>query len=107
MELDRPTALRQAILACRTGGVVSVVGVYGGFVDKFPMGAIVNKGLTMRAGQCHVHRYMRPLLELIERGLIDPSFVITHKMKLEDAEHGYDLFLHKQDECVKVVLDVA
>lgn len=107
MELDRPTALRQAILACRTGGVVSVVGVYGGFVDKFPMGAIVNKGLTMRAGQCHVHRYMRPLLELIERGHIDPSFVITHKMRLEDAEHGYDIFLHKQDECVKVVLDVA
>jgi threonine dehydrogenase-like Zn-dependent dehydrogenase len=104
---DRPTALRQAIHACRTGGVVSVVGVYGGFIDKFPMGAIVNKGLTLRSGQCHVHRYMRPLLDLIERGDIDPSFVITHKLKLGDAAEGYDMFMHKHDECVKVVLDVS
>jgi threonine dehydrogenase-like Zn-dependent dehydrogenase len=104
---DRPTALRQAIHSCRTGGVVSVVGVYGGFIDKFPMGAIVNKGLTLRSGQCHVHRYMRPLLELIERGALDPSFVITHRLKLDDAPQGYDMFMHKHDECVKVVLDVS
>jgi len=104
LETDRPLALREAIRACRNGGVVSVIGVYGGFIDKFPMGAIVNRGLTLRAGQCHVHRYMRPLLERIEKGEIDPSFVITHRMKLEEAPAGYDMFLHKRDHCEKVVL---
>jgi threonine dehydrogenase-like Zn-dependent dehydrogenase len=103
-ETDRPHALRQAIRACRNGGVVSVIGVYGGFVDKFPMGAVVNRGLTLRAGQCHVQRYMRPLLERIERGEIDPSFVITHRLPLAEAPTGYETFKHKQDECVKVVL---
>jgi threonine dehydrogenase-like Zn-dependent dehydrogenase len=104
MESDRPIALREAIRACRSGGVVSVIGVYGGFIDKFPMGTVMNRGLTIRSGQCHVHKYMRPLLERIEKGDIDPSFVITHRMQLADAAEGYDTFLHKEDECVKVVL---
>jgi threonine dehydrogenase-like Zn-dependent dehydrogenase len=104
LETDRPLALREAILACRNGGIVSVVGVYGGFIDKFPMGAIVNRGLTIRSGQCHVQRYMQPLLERIQRGEIDPSFVITHRMSLDDAPRGYSMFLHKQDGCEKVVL---
>jgi threonine dehydrogenase-like Zn-dependent dehydrogenase len=104
MESDRPVALREAILACRSGGTISVAGVYGGFVDKFPMGAIVNRSLTIKSGQTHVHRYLRPLLERIERGEIDPSFVITHRMRLQDAAEGYSIFNDKQDECMKVVL---
>jgi threonine dehydrogenase-like Zn-dependent dehydrogenase len=104
LETDRPVALREAILACRSGGTISVAGVYGGFIDKFPMGAIVNRSLTLRSGQCHVQRYMRPLLERIRRGEIDPSFVITHRMRLEDAPEAFELFHHKQDECLKVVL---
>ena len=104
LETDRAIALRQAILACRSGGTVSVAGVYGGFIDKFPIGAIVNRSLTIRSGQCHVQRYMRPLLERIERGEIDPSFVITHRMRLDEAPAGYDMFNNKQDECLKVVL---
>src|SRR5207248_7402531 len=101
---DRTHALRQAIRACRKGGTVSVPGVYGGFLDKFPFGAAFAKGLTFRMGQTHVHRYLRPLLERIERGEIDPSFVITHRLSLDDAPHGYDIFKHKQDGCIKVVL---
>jgi threonine dehydrogenase-like Zn-dependent dehydrogenase len=104
METDRPIALREAILACRSGGTVSVAGVYGGFIDKFPMGAIVNRSLTIRSGQTHVHRYMRPLLERIEKGDIDPSFVVSHRMQLRDAPSGYRLFNDKEDECMKVVL---
>jgi threonine dehydrogenase-like Zn-dependent dehydrogenase len=104
LETDRPIALREAILACRNGGIVSVIGVYGGFIDKFPMGSVMNRSLTIRSGQCHVQHYMKPLLERIERGEIDPSFVITHRMRLEDAPTGYDLFLHKRDNCEKVVL---
>jgi threonine dehydrogenase-like Zn-dependent dehydrogenase len=104
METERPHALREAILACRNGGVVSVVGVYGGFLDKFPMGAVINRGLTIRAGQCHVHKYMRPLLERIEKGDIDPSFVVSHEMSLDRASEGYETFKHKQDDCTKVVL---
>jgi threonine dehydrogenase-like Zn-dependent dehydrogenase len=104
LETDRPHALREAILACRNGGTVSVIGVYGGFIDKFPMGAIMNRSLTIRSGQAHVQRYMRPLLERIKKGEIDPSFVITHRMRLEDAAEGYDIFMNKLDDCVKVVL---
>ncbi len=104
LETDRPIALREAVQACRNGGTVSVIGVYGGFIDKFPMGSLMNRSLTIRTGQCHVQRYMRPLLERIQRGEIDPSFVITHRLRLEDAPRGYDMFLHKRDNCEKVVL---
>jgi threonine dehydrogenase-like Zn-dependent dehydrogenase len=104
METDRPFALRQAILACRSGGTVSVIGVYGGFIDKFPMGAVMNRSLTIRSGQAHVQRYMRPLLERIQRGEIDPSFVITHRLPLDEAPRAYRMFRDKQDDCLKVVL---
>ncbi len=104
LETDRPYALRQAIMACRSGGVVSVPGVYGGLIDKMPMGTIVNRALTVKTGQTHVQRYTRPLLERIERGDIDPSFVITHRLTLDEAPHGYEMFLDKQDACVKVVM---
>lgn len=104
LESDRPIALRQAIRACRSGGIVSVIGVYGGFIDKFPMGSLMNRSITIRSGQCHVQRYMKPLLDLVQRGAIDPSFVITHRMALEDAPLGFDMFLHKRDDCEKVVL---
>ena len=104
LETDRPIALRQAIMACRNGGTVSVIGVYGGFIDKFPMGSFMNRSLTMRTGQCHVQRYMKPLLQRIENGEIDPSFIITHRMRLDDAPDGYAMFAKKQDDCVKVVL---
>ncbi|MGC5020159.1 zinc-dependent alcohol dehydrogenase [Micromonospora sp. DT47] len=104
VETDRPHALREAVLSCRNGGTISVVGAYGGFVDKFPMGSFMNRSLTMRSGQAHVQRYMRPLLERIRKGEIDPSFIITHTMRLDDAPEGYDIFKNKQDDCVKVVL---
>jgi threonine dehydrogenase-like Zn-dependent dehydrogenase len=104
METDRPVALRQAILACRSGGTVSVAGVYSGFIDKFPMGAVVNRSLTIKSGQTHVHRYMRPLMERIERGEIDPRFVISHRVRLEDAPEMYQVFNNKEEECMKVVL---
>jgi threonine dehydrogenase-like Zn-dependent dehydrogenase len=103
-ETERAHAVREAIYACKPGGVVSVIGVYGGFMDKFPAGHFMNKGLTMRAGQCHVQRYMKPLLDHIQAGRIDPSFVVTHKLALGSAPEGYETFKHKQDECVKVVL---
>jgi threonine dehydrogenase-like Zn-dependent dehydrogenase len=104
LETDRPIALRQAIMTCRNGGTISVIGVYGGFIDKFPMGSLMNRSLTMRTGQCHVHRYLQPLLKRIMDGEIDPSFVITHHMRLEDAPEGYATFLNKEDNCVKIVL---
>jgi threonine dehydrogenase-like Zn-dependent dehydrogenase len=105
LETDRPIALRQAIQACRNGGTISVIGVYAGFIDKFPMGTIVNRSLTVKSGQCHVQRYMRPLLERIQNREIDPSFVITHRMRLADAPRGYQIFLGKQDQCEKIVLN--
>jgi len=104
LESDRPTALRQVILACRKGGTVSIPGVYGGFVDKVPLGAAFNKGLTLKMGQTHVHRYLQPLLDRVQKGEIDPSFVITHRMKLDEAPHAYEIFKHKKDNCIKVVL---
>jgi threonine dehydrogenase-like Zn-dependent dehydrogenase len=104
LETDRPIALREAITACRNGGTISVIGVYGGLVDKFPLGTIMNRSLTIKSGQCHVHRYMQPLLERIENGDIDPTLVITHHMPLSDAAKGYDIFLNKEDNCEKVVL---
>jgi len=104
LETERPVALRQAIMACRKGGTVSVPGVYGGLADKIPLGALMNKGLTLKTGQTHVQRYMQPLLERIERGEIDPAFIITHRLPLDDAPAAYRLFRDKQDGCVKVVM---
>ena len=101
---DRAHALRQAIYCCRKAGTLSVPGVYIGFPDKIPMGALMNKGLTLKTGQTHMHRYMRPLLERIESGQIDPSFVITHRLPLEQAPDGYKTFRDKEDGCIKVVL---
>jgi threonine dehydrogenase-like Zn-dependent dehydrogenase len=104
LETDRPVALREAIKACRNGGTVSVIGVYGGYIDFFPMGAVMNRSLTIKAGQCHVQRYMQPLVERILNGDIDPTFVITHTLPLDQAPHGYDIFKNKLDNCEKVVL---
>jgi len=104
METERAVVVREAIMCCRNGGTVSIAGVYGGFMDKFPIGAVVNRSLTIRSGQTHVHRYMRPLLQHIENGDIDPSFVITHRMQLEDAPKGFEMFVKKVDGCEKVVL---
>ena len=103
-QTERGEAVREAILACRTGGTVSIMGAYGGFMDKFPLGQMMNKSLTIRQGQCHVHRYLRPLLARIQNGEIDPSFVISHTLPLEQAPHGYEIFKNKDDECTKVVL---
>jgi threonine dehydrogenase-like Zn-dependent dehydrogenase len=105
MQPDRPGVLRQVIMACRKGGTVSVPGVYGGFIDKMPMGAYVNKGLTMKTGQTHMMRYMKPLLELIQGGKIDPSFVVSHRVPIDKAPEMYKVFRDKQDHCTKVVLD--
>ena len=104
LESDRPHAFRQAIMACRKGGTVSVPGVYGGFDDKIPLGSLMNKGLTVKTGQTHVQRYFAPLLERIQNDDIDPSFVITHRLPLEEAPRGYEMFLNKDDDCLKVVL---
>jgi threonine dehydrogenase-like Zn-dependent dehydrogenase len=104
METERPHALREAILSCRNGGTVSVVGVYGGLLDKFPMGSLMNRSLTLRGAQCHVQRYTKRLLDHIRAGRIDPSVVISHHMSLDEAPRAYEMFKHKQDECNKVVL---
>jgi len=104
METDRPYSLREAILACRNGGTVSIPGVYGGFLDKIPFGSIMNRSLTIKTGQTHVHRYMQPLLEHIRKGEIDPTFVVTHRLRLDEAVEGYKTFCDKQDDCIKIVL---
>jgi threonine dehydrogenase-like Zn-dependent dehydrogenase len=104
IETDRPYVLRECIQACRKGGTVSLAGVYGGFIDTIPIGAAFNKGLTLKMGQTHVHRYLKPLFEKIERGEIDPSFVVTHILPLEQAPEAYEIFKKKIDGCVKVVL---
>ncbi len=101
---DRPHALREAIMACRKGGTVSVPGVYGGVLDMFPFGAAFEKGLTFKMGQTHVHRYTRPLLEKIVNGEIDPTFIISHRLSLEDAPQAYAMFKQNQDDVTKVVL---
>jgi threonine dehydrogenase-like Zn-dependent dehydrogenase len=101
---DRIHALRQAIQACRKGGTVSIPGVYGGYLDKVPFGAAFNKGLTLKMGQTHVQKYLRPLLARIAQGDIDPAFVITHRLRLDDAPHGYEIFQAKKDDCIKIVL---
>lgn len=104
LETDRPTALRHAIYACRKGGVVSAPGVYGGLLDKVPFGAAFAKGLTMRMGQTHVHHYMKPLLARILEGEIDPSYIITHRSRLDEGPDLYRTFRDKQDACIKVVM---
>jgi threonine dehydrogenase-like Zn-dependent dehydrogenase len=104
LETDRPFAIREAIMACRSGGTVSIIGVYGGFADKFPLGSLMNRSITIKTGQTHVPRYMKPLLGRIERGEIDPTMVISHILPLADAPKGYDLFVNKKDNCEKVVL---
>src|SRR2546423_4338696 len=104
METDRPHALREAIQLCRKGGVVSIPGVYGGLIDKLNMGAAFAKGLTFKMGQTHVHRYLGPLLQRIDRGEIDPCFVITHRLRLDDAPQGYKIFGDRADGCIKIVL---
>jgi threonine dehydrogenase-like Zn-dependent dehydrogenase len=101
---DRPHVLREAIYACRKGGTVSLPGVYGGFLDKIPFGAAFAKGLTFKMGQTHVHRYLRPLMERIQNNEIDPSFLITHTLPLDEAARGYAIFKNKEEDCVKVVL---
>ena len=105
IETGRPHALRAAIVSVRKGGTVALSGVFGGLVDSIPMGSFVNKALTMRSGQTHVHRYLRPLLRRIEAGEIDPSFVVTHRMSIDEAPRAYDIFKHKEDECIKCVLN--
>ncbi|HLP06648.1 MAG TPA: zinc-dependent alcohol dehydrogenase [Opitutaceae bacterium] len=107
LEQDRPYVLRQAMRAVRKGGVLSVPGVYTGMVDKIPFGAAFAKGVTFKMGQTHVHRYLRPLLELVERGRIDPSFVVTHRFPLSRAAEAYETFRDRTDGCIKVVLDPA
>jgi len=107
METERPAAVRQAIICCRKGGTVSIPGVYGGAADKIPLGALMNKGLTIKTGQTHVHAYVPELLDHIRSGRLDPSFVVTHRVPLSEAPHAYHLFREKLDGCIKVVLDPA
>jgi threonine dehydrogenase-like Zn-dependent dehydrogenase len=104
IQFDRAHSLRQAIHACRKGGTVSVPGVYAGFIDKFPFGTAFAKGLNIKMGQTHVHNYTRTLLERIERGEIDPSVIISHRVSLNDAPEMYRTFRDKQDDCIKVVM---
>jgi threonine dehydrogenase-like Zn-dependent dehydrogenase len=105
LSLDRPNVLRQCIMACRKGGTVSIPGVYAGFIDKIPTGALMNKGLTLRTGQTHMMKYMAPLLEIIREGKIDPTVVISHRLPLTEAPRAYQIFRDKQEQCTKVVLD--
>ncbi len=107
LETERPAAVRQAILNCRKGGTVSIPGVYGGLADKIPLGALMNKALTIKTGQTHVHKYVPELLDYIRQGRIDPSFVVTHRLPLSEAAYGYEIFREKRDGCIKVVLDPA
>jgi len=102
--MDRAHALRQALHACRKGGTVSIPGVYGGFIDKVPFGAAFGKGLTLKMGQTHVQNYTQVLLDRILKDEIDPSFLITHRVALDDAPEMYATFRKKEDECVKVVM---
>ncbi len=105
MAQDRILVLRQCILACKKGGTVSVPGVYAGFDDKFPLGAFMNKALVLKTGQTHMMRYMKPLLERIQKGEINPEFVISHRLPISQAPEAYKMFRDKQDHCTKVVLD--
>lgn len=105
VEMDRPLVLRQCIQACKNGGTVSVPGVYSSFDDKIPLGSFVNKALTLKSGQTHMMRYTQPLLERVQRGDINPAFVISHRLPLDSAPEAYRIFREKQDKCIKVVMD--
>lgn len=107
LESERPAVVRQVIECCRKGGTVSIPGVYGGMSDKIPLGALMNKGLTIKTGQTHVHKYVPRLLDYVRQGKIDPSFVVSHRIPLSQAPHGYQIFREKKDGCIKVVLDPA
>jgi threonine dehydrogenase-like Zn-dependent dehydrogenase len=104
LESDRPHVLREMIYVCRPAGILSVPGVYGGLIDKLPFGVSMNKGLTWKMGQTHVNRWTDDLLNRIQEGQIDPSFVITHTVGLEDGPGMYKTFRDKEDGCIKVVL---
>jgi threonine dehydrogenase-like Zn-dependent dehydrogenase len=104
LQFDRAHVLRQVLHCCRKGGTVSIPGVYAGFIDKIPFGTAFGKGLTLKMGQTHVHKYTQPLLEKIERGDIDPSFLITHRVSIDEAPEMYQTFRDKQDDCIKVVM---
>ncbi|PHM06040.1 glutathione-dependent formaldehyde dehydrogenase, partial [Nostoc sp. 'Peltigera malacea cyanobiont' DB3992] len=105
LETDRPHVLREMMVACRKGGTLSIMGVYGGFVDKIPLGAAFNKGLTFRMGQMHGQKYMHSLLQMILDGKLDPSFVVTHQLPLEQAPHAYHIFQQKKTTVSKLFLN--
>jgi threonine dehydrogenase-like Zn-dependent dehydrogenase len=105
LETDRPSVLRQAIQAVRKGGTLSIPGVYGGLLDKVPFGAAFGKGITMKMGQTHMHRYMKPLLERIEKGQIDPSYIISHRITLDEAPKMYEIWRDKKERVTKIVID--
>jgi threonine dehydrogenase-like Zn-dependent dehydrogenase len=105
LETDRPIVLRQAIQAVRKGGIVSIPGVYGGLLDKVPFGAAFGKGITMKMGQTNMHNYMKPLLERIEKGQIDPSYIISHRITLDEAPEMYKVWRDKEQSVTKIVID--
>lgn len=107
METERPGVLRECIQACRNGGTISVPGVYGGLADKIPLGAVVNRALTIKSGQTHVQRYMKPLMARIESGEIDPTMIITHRVSIDEVPDAFAMFRNKEDDCVKVVVNMA
>jgi threonine dehydrogenase-like Zn-dependent dehydrogenase len=104
LETDRPAVLRQTLMACRSGGTVSVAGAYSGIVDRIPFGSMMNRSVSVKTGRTDVHRYMRPLLDRIRKGEIDSTFIVTHRQRLDEAPQAYETFLKKEDGCVKVVL---
>ena len=105
METDRPTALRQIFQAARKGGNVSIPGVYGGALNKLNFGAAFGKGLNIKMGQTHMHRYLQPLLQKVEDGLIDPSFLISHRIGMQDVPDMYKIWRDKKDNVTKIVID--
>jgi threonine dehydrogenase-like Zn-dependent dehydrogenase len=105
LETDRPAVLRQAIQAVRKGGTLSIPGVYGGLLDKVPFGAAFGKGITMKMGQTHMHKYMKPLLERIEKGQIDPTYIISHRITLDQAPEMYKVWRDKKEQVTKIVID--
>jgi threonine dehydrogenase-like Zn-dependent dehydrogenase len=105
LETDRPSVLRQAIQAVRKGGTLSIPGVYGGLLDKVPFGAAFGKGITMKMGQTNMHKYMKPLLERVEKGEIDPSYIISHRISLDEVPNMYKVWRDKKEKVTKIVID--